>query len=92
MNAIEILPIAAWFLRYHRVHRSARYRLVATWGAGSVAATLFAIAQTFRGRDRLDLDLLSSGLLVTVIVLHILPLLSLWRPHTPAAMASSAEA
>ncbi len=63
MHAVQFLPISGWILSRMSVGVPVRTRAVALLGTGFALLTLFAAMQTFRGRARADLDVLSASVL-----------------------------
>ena len=81
MHAIQILPLCGWVL--YQIGAGQRQRYASMWGmiAGFAGLIMFALAQTFRGRSRLDVDWMSGILLALAVVCFAAPLL--WATVSP---------
>lgn len=85
MHAIQVLPMVSLVLI--RLGIDERLRVNCMWAmiSGFSLLTLYALAQTFRGRARLDLDPLSGGIMLAAILCFSMPVvltLAQWRKKT----------
>ncbi len=73
IHAIQFLPFAAWLLRRLGVAAESRYRTVASAAGAMAAFTLFSLLQTFSGRARFDLSVVSAAVLILAVLLFVAP-------------------
>jgi hypothetical protein len=74
MHAVQVLPISCWLMSHMSVALPSRTRAVALLGVGFALLTLFAAVQTFRGRARADLDVISASVFALAALAFLAPL------------------
>lgn len=73
MHAIQMLPIFAWFLWKVGVEPSQRFLAIQCACGAVIVFTIFSLGQTFTGRGRFDLSIVSALLLLTSVALMTVP-------------------
>ncbi|MFN0137902.1 MAG: hypothetical protein ACKVS9_17500 [Phycisphaerae bacterium] len=91
IHAVQALPICCWLLSYFSVGVQARTRAVALLGIGFGLLTLFAAVQTFRGRARADLDMLSAAVLALAALMFLAPLWLAMSRRSPRRQSAHAR-